>query len=350
MDVLKSALSYLAPTLPLAFSLVLVISGLFLARRVLERRISPGRKQSLTRQLILLGLTFLGLLVVILASPLSDAQKGQLLSLIGLLLSAAIALSATTILGNGLAGVMLKLVRNFRVGDFVGSGEHFGRVTERGLFHTEIQTIDRSLLTVPNLYLVTHPVRVIRSSGTIISATVSLGYDVPRGIVEKQLIEASLAAELEDPYVQILELGDFSVTYKAAGLLEDVKQMISRQSRLKEMMLDKLHEANIEIVSPMFRNSRDIPKDVRFIPPAPKVEVIPDVQVSAESVVFDKADEAENEDQLETRLEKIIAQIEDLKKLIKNAADETQKERLETEQERLEKFKEQIQERLDGDD
>ena len=45
-------------------------------------------------------------------------------------------------IGNVMAGLMLRAVRNFRTGDFVRVEKHFGRVTERGLLHTEIQTED----------------------------------------------------------------------------------------------------------------------------------------------------------------------------------------------------------------
>jgi len=53
----------------------------------------------------MLALSIVALLMVIISSPLSDAPKGQLLSLVGMLLSAAIALSSTTFLGNAMAGV-----------------------------------------------------------------------------------------------------------------------------------------------------------------------------------------------------------------------------------------------------
>jgi len=36
-------------------------------------------------------------------------------------------------------------------------GDYFGRVTERGLFHVEIQTEDRDLATLPNMFLVSQP-------------------------------------------------------------------------------------------------------------------------------------------------------------------------------------------------
>jgi small-conductance mechanosensitive channel len=76
-----------------------------------------------------------------------------------------------------------------------------GKCRGAGRFHTEIQTDERTLTTLPNLYLVTNPVTTLRSSGTVVSATVSLGYDVPRGRIEELLLEAArdqLEAELEE--------------------------------------------------------------------------------------------------------------------------------------------------------
>ena len=68
---------------------------------------------------------------------------------------------------------MLRAINNFRLGDFIEvEGEHFGRVTEIDLFHTEIQTKDRDLLTLPNLFLITHPVKVIHASGTMIGCEI----------------------------------------------------------------------------------------------------------------------------------------------------------------------------------
>ena len=131
-----------------------------------------------------------------------------------------------------MAGMMLRAVRSFRPGDFIRVGDYFRRVSEQGLFHVEIQTEDRDLTTMPNLYLVTNPFKVIRSSGTIISAEVSLGYDIPRTKIESLLIEAALAVQLEEPFVLVTELGDFAVTYRISGLFPKVKHILSTRSAL----------------------------------------------------------------------------------------------------------------------
>ncbi len=231
MNSLSDLLSPLAPALPMGVTALLLVAVVFALHVYFEKRLKVRPQLGFQRQTVMLLLTLLGLLMLIVTSPLSDAQKGQLLSLIGLLLSATIALSATTFLGNAMAGIMLRAVRSFRTGDFVRVADYFGRVSERGLFHTEIQTEERDLVTLPNLFLATNPVKVIRSSGTIVTSEVSLGYDVPRARVRKLLLEAVEAAELGEGYVHVVSLGDFSVVYRACGLLTEVKQFISSRSR-----------------------------------------------------------------------------------------------------------------------
>lgn len=187
----------------------------------------------------------------------------------GIVLSGAIALSSTTLLGNALAGIMLRATRSFRIGDFVEVKDCFGRVSSRGLLHIEVQVVDRSLVTLPNNILVTNPVKVIPRSGTIISAEVSLGYDVSRTQVEALLIDAANSVGLEEAYVQIRKLGDFSVSFMVNGLLKDISGMISKRSQLHGAVMDSLHQGGIEIVSPNFMNTREVNRAVFIPPPGP---------------------------------------------------------------------------------
>lgn len=250
-----------------------------------------------TRQLSFAGLILCFIVAIFLALPVSDSMKGQLFNLLGIALTATIALSSTTFVGNAMAGFMLRAIDAIRPGDFLKVGEHVGRVSEQGILHTEIQTEDRDLTTLPNLYLVTSAVTVVRSSGTIISATVSLGYDISRTKVETLLLEAGERAGLKEPFVQVLELGDFSVNYRIAGFLEEVKYLISFRSKLRGHMLDVLHENQVEIVSPNFMNQRVYPIDKSFIPRPSKSKV--EVETKApEDLIFDKADEAQSVDKI----------------------------------------------------
>ena len=142
-------------------------------------------------QLIMLVLTLVAALTVVIALPVSDVLRGQLLGLIGILLSAAIALSSTTFIGNILAGIMIKVVRSARPGDWITVADLTGRVTEMNLLHTRVQTEFRDLVTVPNLFMVTRPLHVVRASGTIIHTEVSLGYDLHHARVTDVLLAAA---------------------------------------------------------------------------------------------------------------------------------------------------------------
>ncbi len=316
-----SALWSLAPSV---FTLLLVIALALVLRRWLERSGTSSGHQ-MRNQLILLAVSSFGLVLVVLMLPIGDTLRGQVLSLIGIVLSAGIALSSTTFLGNMLAGIMLRAVRSFRMGDFISCGDHFGRVSERGLFHTEIQTEERNLTTLPNLYLVTHPVTTVRASGTIVAATVSLGYDVSRAHIEELLLIAAKKTGLDDPFVTVMDLGDFSITYRIAGLLTEVKSLITARSRLRSEMLDALHDGGVVIVSPTFMNTRSLAEDQRFIPEsAPKSRKTGTPKTGTpEDILFDKAEEAEEAESLLEDVAGLAEQIETLQAQVKEAPEES---------------------------
>jgi small-conductance mechanosensitive channel len=300
----------------------------------------------MARQLLITALVGIAVIAFILSLPIGDAPRGQLLSLLGLLVTAAIALSATTLVGNAMAGLMLRSIRNFRPGDFIIVNEHRGRVSEKGWLRTEIQTERRNLTTLPNLYLVNNPVTVIRSSGTFISATVSLGYDVPREKVHECLLAAAEQANLIDPFVFVMELGDFSIAYQAAGFLEDVKYLISAESALRESMLDSLHRAGIEIVSPTFMNQRQLEKSQLFIPQAShakKSRASSPEDTRPEELMFDKADKAESEAKVGQQLEGVVDEIDKLKK---SETDESSEERGKAQLEELKQKKAELEEKI----
>ncbi len=334
--------------IPLTIALAVIAMIMFSVRSIMINRFGGASGSQFRMQMVLLILSFFALIVVILTLPVKDTTIGQLLSLFGILLSAAVALSATTFVGNIMAGLMLRAVKNFRAGDFIRCGDHFGRDSERGLFHVEIQNEDRDLTTLPNLYLVTNPVKVIRSSGTLIMAEVSLGYDIPRQSINEALISAAKNAGLEEPFVHVIELGDLSITYRISGMHTEVKGLISARSRLREMMLDSLHAAGIEIVSPTFMNQRALDPSCHYIPKqTPSSEVDSETGDLPETVVFDKADEAESLEKLHKRRKRFREELDEAKRALDDSDLTGNKARLEARVEkldhRLKSFDEYIQ-------
>lgn len=334
------AREWLPALIALLFGIGLVSGARYL---LLKRWAPPPGQGRMVRQLLVTALVGVAVIGFILALPIGEAPRGELLSLLGLLVTAAIALSSTTLLGNAMAGLMLRSIRNFRAGDFIVVNDHRGRVSEKGWLRTEIQTERRNLTTLPNLYLVNNPVTVVRPSGTFISATVSLGYDVPRAKIEKCLREAAEHADLIDPFVFVMELGDFSITYQAAGFLEDVKYLISAESALRASMLDSLHREGIEIVSPTFMNQRQLDESRVFIPKATHAQKAPRKDSRPEELMFDKADKAESDAKVEHQLEAVVDEIDKLKK---SQSDEAGKDGGKARIEELKQEKVELQEKI----
>jgi len=327
--------------IPLVVVGTLVVVVLAIAHRILTRSTQLHHDAKFRHQLIMAGLTLVGLLALLFALPIDTDARNGLLGLIGIVVSAAIALSSTNLLGNAMAGVMLRVVKNFHYGDFVRVGDHFGRVSERSLFHTEIQTEDRDLTTLPNLYLISNPVTVVRSSGTVLSATVSLGYDAPRKRVETELIAAGVEAGLEEPFVQVLELGDFSVNYRLAGLLKDVTQIVSARSKLRKRMLDQLHRAGIEIVSPTFMNTLARKSGELVLPVGGRSGG--DDEAQPEAVIFDKAEEATALEKLRTDRAACAAALADARGRLAKASTDEEKAALEAKCADLERQAEELE-------
>lgn len=300
MNELISLASRILPYLPTVVVVALTVVGWRLARVLLDDQSGPTTGRAFRVQIVQLVMLLLATVIVLVVLPVDPQLRGQLLGLFGIVLSAAIALASTTFVGNVMAGMMLEALRNFRTGDFVQVQDQFGRVTGRNLLSTEIQTEDRDLVTLPNLYLVSNPVRVVRSSGTLVSAEVSLGYDVAAERVERLLLAAAEHAGLADPFVLAMNLGDFAVTYRVGGLLGEVEHLLTARSRLRRSMLQGLHADGVEIVSPSFMNQRALdpsaPVIARPEPAAPPAA--PDDEPLLEDVAFDKAEDAEDLEQL----------------------------------------------------
>lgn len=298
--------------LPLIGTSIAVFLMLYAAHwLLLRRRPELRREHKLPRQLAMLGLTVIGLVSLTLALPVEPSMRNQVLTLIGVLLSGLIAFSSTTVVANLMAGLMLRATKSFRVGDFIRVGEHFGRVTEHGLFDTEIQSENRELVSLANALLIAQPISVVRSSGAIISGTLSLGYDLNHARIQPLLVKAARQAGLEDPFVQITELGNYAVTYRVSGLLTEVKSMISARSILYRMILDSLHEDGVEIMSPTFMNQRPVGEHTKIIPQAMARRKRQAETSNLEAIVFDKAEESERREKESRRLQEEIKRLDE---------------------------------------
>ncbi|MCF8198863.1 MAG: mechanosensitive ion channel family protein [Sulfuritalea sp.] len=326
MEKLGNLIGGASQLLPLIFILAGTAIIIWGVNRVLFERMGVMAESKLPRQVTVMALAMVGVVMAILALPVGEETKGHLLSLLGLLLTAIIAMSSTTLASNAMAGLMLRAMRSFRTGDFVRVGTHFGRVTEIGLFHTEIQTSNRDLTALPNAFFVSNPATVVRHSGTIIETTLSLGYDVPHHRAEELLLKAAKSTGLEDPFVLILELGNFSITYRIAGFLSETKRLVSAGTVLRREVLDTLHRAGVEIASPTLMSQRRLGEGEKLLPKERIGYREKRERSLPEDIVFDKAEEAERFEQLRIDRKELVQQLKDLESSRGDAPEEERKE------------------------
>ena len=299
-----------------------------------------------TKRTISFFLVLVGTLAFILVLPIDKSLKGQILSFLGIIISAGIALSSTTVLGNLIAGIMNNSMNRFRNGDLINIENLQGRVTKKSVFHTEIQLEDSNFITIPNLYIASNPVKLIRNTNTVISTSVSLGYDVPRNEIEEALKKAATETGLTDPYVYITNLGDFSVVYKIHGFLKDSSKFFSTSSLLNAMVMDKLHEKNIEIVSPTFMNQRRM-DEKQFIPEKSGNETQSEEKSTPEDLVFDEAIKSEKIEKKKDYLREIEKKQEQLKARLKKTEEDAEKEKIKSAIERNQTIKEKIEKNIE---
>jgi len=340
--ILNILLSILEP----AGVIIVVVIILILNSWIFNRMKTLQSTAVIIRRSIAFLVGFLGTIIFILALPVEAQMKGQILSFLAIIISAGIALSSTTILGNLIAGFMNNSMNRFRNGDLVKINDIQGRVLKKSVFHIELQLEDSNYVTIPNLYIATHPVKLTRKTNTVISTSVSLGYDVPRTKIEEALKDAALATGLKDPYVYITELGDFSVVYKVHGFLGDAGKFFSTSSLLNAKVMDMLHKNRVEIVSPTFMNQRRV-DEKEFITEyhAEKKQV--EKEISPEELVFDEAIKSGETEKKKELLQKMVDRIEQLKDKIKQTKDEDEVNKHKATVVRLEGMIKRIEENLE---
>ncbi|MGC9354855.1 MAG: mechanosensitive ion channel family protein, partial [Mariniphaga sp.] len=289
-----------------------------------------------------------GVVSFVLALPLDQHSKEQILSFLGIVISAGIALSSTTLLGNLIAGIMNNTMKRFRNGDLIQIDHWQGRVTRKGMFHSEIQLEDSNFVTIPNLFIASNPVKITRKTNTVISTMVSLGYDISRFKIEDALKEAAITAELKDPYVYITGLEDHAVVYKIHGFLEDSTKFFSAKSLLNGRVMDALHKKGIEIVSPGFRNQRSV-ENMTFIPEEDKGSHPDYQQDSPEKLIFDEAIKSEEIEKKKDLLKKLDKKKEQLKEELKKLKEEKAIEKTQKSIDRIEELTKEIKKNIENE-
>jgi small-conductance mechanosensitive channel len=266
------------PGLAVAVCIVLIARAISaFSRHLLTRMARPGTLRWLTAETLqpTVRLTSLAiwLFALVMAYPYlpgsgTDAFKG-LSVLIGIMIS----LGASSVVGQGAAGLILTYSRTLRAGEYVRVGDHEGTVTEVGMFTTTIRTGLGEVLTLPNSMITGNVTknysRAVQGQGYIVDTVVTIGYDTPWRQVEAMLIEAASRTEgiLQTPAPHVFQtaLSDFYPEYRL------VAQAVPNEPRPRAVLLSELHahiqdvfnEYGVQIMSPHYLGD---PEQAKWVP------------------------------------------------------------------------------------
>lgn len=187
----------------------------------------------------------------------TEAFKGM-----SVLLGLMVSLGASSIVGQGAAGLILTYTRTMRAGEFVRVGDHEGTVTRMGMFTTTIRTGLGEELTLPNS-MITGTVtknysRAVQGPGFIVDTVVTIGYDTPWRQVEAMLIEAArrTAGILHAPAPRVFQtaLSDYYPEYRlvAQAIPSEPRPRAEIMSMLHANIQDVFNEYGVQIMSPHY--------------------------------------------------------------------------------------------------
>ena len=205
----------------------------------------------------------------------SEAFKG-----IGVFVGLMLSIGASGIVNQAVSGLMLMYTRALRPGEFVQIGETEGTVTSVGFLNTQIETLRRELINIPNAVIASSVTRnysrLARDGGVRVASKVTIGYDTPWRQVQAMLLMAAdrTGGLAREPAPKVLQtaLQDFYVEYTLLVTVQDPSKKYVVLSELNGNIQDAFNEHGVQIMSPNYEADpaapKVVPREKWFEPPA----------------------------------------------------------------------------------
>lgn len=279
-DILKSVVAYL-PNLFKIIVIIICFHYLLKLVRYFANEVASGRLKingfyadwAMPTHTLLRVLLYSFMLVMI--WPLLPNSDSEIFQGVSVFIGVVVSLGSTSVVGNVMSGLVMTYMRPFRIGDFIRFGDTEGEVIEKSMLVTRIRTRKNDIVTIPNSNMMSSQTSNYTFSaqryGIIVHTKITIGYDEPWKKIETLLVQA---AENTDgikrhpkPFVRITALDDFYVEYEINGITDRAKTLSTVYSALHQQILDTMHGAGVEIMSPHIEARRSelplqIPKEV----------------------------------------------------------------------------------------
>ena len=197
-----------------------------------------------------------GILAITVVAVLSQfgVQTTSLIALLGAAgLAVGLALQGT--LSNVASGVMLLILRPFRVFDKIRIADTTGLVREIGLFRTELVTDDGNFVSIPNSTIFAGTiVNISRESMRRTSFTIEVdrseNLDAVQKLIREALERQPQVLKTPTPVVEIDALGPLSTTLTVHAWLQN-RDFLATLSEVKKVVRHALQDAEIAAPVPV---------------------------------------------------------------------------------------------------
>jgi small-conductance mechanosensitive channel len=218
------------------------------------------RETARTTQALLIGVVWLFSLVI--AYPYIPGSETEAFKGLSVLIGLMITLGSTGLINQIISGLFAVYSRSVRPNDYVRIGDIEGEVIDVGFLATKLRTPRQEEITIPHSVLVgtatTNYSRLAGPDGMVITASVTIGYDVPwRQVHALLLLGASRTPGVRQqppPRVVQRELSDFYVQYQLLAHMEEGRNRASVVSDLHAQIQDSFNEYGTQIMSPHFES------------------------------------------------------------------------------------------------
>jgi len=205
------------------FAALILIIGFFVASRINRMICKMGESHEKLDNTLFPFLGSLGKYIVlafVIIAVLNrfGVQTASIIALLGAAgLAVGLALQGT--LSNLAAGVMLLIFRPYKVGDFIGAADKFGKVNEIDLFTTILQTFDNQQIIIPNSQIwgsqiTNHSHHPIRGVDMVFGVAYKENTDKVRAVIDSVLSAHPHILKDPAPFVEVETLNNSSVDFR----------------------------------------------------------------------------------------------------------------------------------------
>jgi small-conductance mechanosensitive channel len=205
---------------------------------------------------------------VVIAYPYIPGSSTAAFKGVSVFLGVVVSVGSSSMVANWIAGYTMIYRRAFRAGDIVQVGDVLGMVGVSKLQVTTVRTPKNEMVAIPNATMASSEIvnysTLANEQGLILHTSVGIGYGTPWRQVEALLIEAAartpgLLTEPK-PYVFLLDLGTFAVSYELNVYCNDPARLKPHYSALHRQILDVFSENGVQIMTPAYEGDPEAPK------------------------------------------------------------------------------------------